>query len=216
MGTTSKMGIDYPASTDFVKDGATNMQTIADRIDFKSGLIKIVPTVSGTGASVASNGTVTVASGGTSFTVINAFSADFEAYEIVITDMTLSTDAGILFQLRTSTTTSTTAYYTVNGYGAANYNGLGSTVSSVANQTSFDPNVLSGAGGGGGGRFTLFNPFLAKKTVITGVGSDARTTGNGRLSFSGFHDLSTSYVSLVVSSAANFTRCRLAVYGLNI
>jgi hypothetical protein len=35
MGVTSNLGITYPASTDYVKDGATAMQTIADGIDTK-------------------------------------------------------------------------------------------------------------------------------------------------------------------------------------
>lgn len=216
MGTTSKMGINYPVSTEFVKDGATAMQTMADRIDLVSGLVKIIPTVSGTGASVAANGTVTVASGGTSFTIINAFNADFEAYEVVISDLTLSTDTGINLQLRTATTTSTTGYYYMTQYGAANYNGAGLTTSSSANQANWDPNILAGAGGGGGAKMTLINPFLAKKTTISGIGTDARTTGNARGAFSGFHDPATSYVSLVISSPANFTRCRVAVYGWNI
>lgn len=179
------------------------------------GLWKIVPTVSGTGATVDATGTVTVASGSTSFTIINAFNADFESYEIVLSDLTLSTDSGINLQLRTATTTSTTGYYYMTQFGAANYNGAGLTTTSAANQTVWDPNILAGTGGGGGAKITLINPFLAKKTTISAIGTDARATGNARGAFSGFHDPATSYVSLVISSPANFTRCRVSVYGYN-
>jgi hypothetical protein len=180
-----------------------------------AGLVKIIPTVSGTGASVDSTGTITVSSGTTSFTVIDAFNSNFEAYEIVVSDLTLSTDAGIAMQLRTSTTTSTTGYYYMASYGAAFYSGSGLTTTSSANQTSWDLFTLAGSGGGGGARFTLVNPFLSKKTTLSGGSTDARSTGNARMPITGFHDPSTSYTSFVLSSAANFTRCRVSVYGYN-
>jgi len=44
MATTTKMAIPYPASTDLVKDGATNMQSLATQVDNKSGLILISTT----------------------------------------------------------------------------------------------------------------------------------------------------------------------------
>jgi len=39
MPTTTKMAIPYPSSTDLVKDGATNMGSMATQIDAKTGLI---------------------------------------------------------------------------------------------------------------------------------------------------------------------------------
>lgn len=183
----------------------------------RSGLVQVIPTsVSGTGATLLSSGTVFVANGSTSFTIVNCFNATYDVYEVVISDMTLSTDAGILFQLRTLNTTSATAYYYSNGYGANFYNGTGApTVVSLANQANWDLGILAGSAGGGGAKVTIANPYLSKKTTISGVGTDPRTTGNGRLSFSGFHDLATAYVSLVISSPANFNRCRVSIYGYN-
>jgi hypothetical protein len=215
MATTNKMGIPYPASTDLVTDGATNMKDIADQVDFKVGYVKVIPTVTGTGATVASNGTITVASGSTSVT-ITCFTADFEVYDVVISDLTFNLDSGMLLQLRTGTSTSATGYYVSSLYGAGFYNGAGVTGASGANQANFDANFLSSSNGGGGGKITLFNPFLAKPTSIVVAATDPRTGGNGRLMASGFHNVSTSYNQLVLSSPANFTRARIAIYAYNI
>jgi len=44
MPTSTKMAIPYPASTDLVKDGATNMGSMATQIDAKTGLVLISTT----------------------------------------------------------------------------------------------------------------------------------------------------------------------------
>lgn len=41
MGTTTNMAIPYPESSDFVADGATAMENLADQVDAKSGLVFI-------------------------------------------------------------------------------------------------------------------------------------------------------------------------------
>ena len=182
------------------------------------GLWKVTPTsVSGTGASIQSDGSVLVASGGNTFTITGCFNGDFEAYQIVITDMTLSTDSSIFLQLRTGSTTSATAYYYGWLIGSAFYNGTGTTASSLTNQTVYDARILATTGGGGGGVINIFFPFLSKPTTFATVSSDARTGGAAVFGASGFHNVSTSYTSLVFTNSpvANFTRCRVSIYGYN-
>jgi len=78
-GTTSNFGFDYPTSTDYVKDGATAIQGLADDVDARFGNVatypnQIVNVVSGVSrpvpyatnagsASITGNGTITFAAG---------------------------------------------------------------------------------------------------------------------------------------------------------
>lgn len=68
MGTTPKMGIPYPESTDPVANGAQNMEDLATTVDNKTGLVKVA-TISGSGASP--------------FDVTNVFSSNFDSYVLV-------------------------------------------------------------------------------------------------------------------------------------
>jgi hypothetical protein len=181
------------------------------------GMWKITPTsVTGTGASIQSDGSVLVASGGTTFTILGAFPTDFQVFDVVINDYTLSGDAGCNFQLRTGVTTSNTGYYFGNVFGSGFYNGTGSSFSSLANQTSFDPRMISGTGGGGGGRITLYNVNLAKPTGVTVQATDPRVGGSAMFSSSGYHSVATAYDQIVFNvSGVNFTRARVSIYGYN-
>jgi hypothetical protein len=180
-----------------------------------SGMVQVVPTVSGSGTSVSLTGTVTVVSGTTSF-ILNCFNSTYEVYDIVLSDLSLSSDAGVQVQLRTGTTTSATGYYYAHTYGAGFYNGTAApTTVSLANQTSFNTDIVSGSSVAAGGRLTVFNPFLAKRTSIFVQNTDPRTSGNARLGASGFHSEAVSYNQIVFSSSSNFTRCRVSVYGYN-
>jgi len=187
-----------------------------------SGLVKIKPTsVSGTGASLLDNGTVKVSSGGTTFTIVGCFNADFESYEVVVSNYKPASGTQTLaLQLRTGTTTSATGYYYAASYGSNNYSGTASpTTASLANQTSFGTDILSAsdAGFASGMRITIINPFLAVRTSICGLSVDARTGGNARLGFSGFHDVATSYDQLVFvnSNSVNITSATVQIYGYN-
>jgi len=42
-GTTTNFGFDYPTSTDYVKDGATAIQTLADDVDARFGNVATYP-----------------------------------------------------------------------------------------------------------------------------------------------------------------------------
>ena len=210
------MGIPYPASTDYVSDGATDMQAIADQVDLKTGLIKITPSaVSGTGASIQSDGSVLVATGGTTFTITDAFPTSFQVFQVVVNDMILSADAGINLQLRTATTTSITGYY----YGAAYSQGFyvaGTNHEMGVNANQLLPRMISGTGGGGGGTLMFYNVNLAKPTGYTYIAMDPRAGGAAVFGGSGYHSVSTAYSSIVFNSGGpNFTRCRVSIYGYN-
>jgi hypothetical protein len=97
MPTTTKMGIAYPASTDLVKDGATNMGTIATTVDNKTGLV-LLNTTTFTGVSTQS--------------INSVFTSTFDNYYIEI-DFTVPTSGGDTgFRLRKSGTDKITNYVT--------------------------------------------------------------------------------------------------------
>lgn len=179
------------------------------------GLWKITPSsVSGTGATIQSDGSVLVASGGTTFTITDAFNTDYQTFQVVINDLILASDAGINFQLRTATTTSTTGYYYGTSYGGGFYAGAANSATG-ANAANWDVRIISGSGGGGAAFITFYNPNLAKPTSITYTSVDARVNGAPIYGGSGYHSVSTAYSSLVFNSTPNFTRCRVSIYGYN-
>jgi hypothetical protein len=184
------------------------------------GMWKITPSsVSGTGATIAANGSVVVASGGTSVTLEGVFSADYENYEVIFSNWRGSAVGALQMQLRVGGSTSATGYYYSTCYGAGNYSGtVNMTAVGAANQTTFLTDALCGTGAGSasGAKATLYQPNLASTTGFTGLCIDQRTSGNGRHGFSGFHSATTAYTGLVVSATlGNFTSLTVSVYGYN-
>jgi hypothetical protein len=147
MPTTSKMGIVYPSSTDLVKDGATNMGTIATTVDAKTGLILLNTTSFSAVASQSIN---------------DVFSATYNNYKIVCHITNTSTADGISWRLRVAGADNTTS----------NYNGarMESSSSAVNNRyftgaTSFDINATDDGGLAAGFVLDLQAPFAANHTV---------------------------------------------------
>jgi hypothetical protein len=119
MPTSTKMSIPYPSSTDLVKDGATNMGSMATQIDAKTGLVLISTT---TFSAVASQSINTV------------FNTNYNYYKISF-DCTLSaTDIALNFRLRASGTDQSASYY--GGRNVVNTAG-GGGFSSTSNLTTF-------------------------------------------------------------------------------
>jgi hypothetical protein len=195
-------------ASDFVKDG------------YQAGMWKITPTsVSGTGATIAPDGSVLVASGGTSVTLEGVFSAKYQNYEVIFSNWRGSAVAVLNMQLRVGGSTSATGYYYSTSFGTGFYTGTGNMQAvGNANATVISTDALcnTSAGSASGARATFYQPNLAVHTGFTGFSIDARTGGNGRHGFSGFHNVATAYTGLVVSgSSGNFTSLTVSVYGYN-
>lgn len=196
-GTTTIMGLPYPTSTDFVKDGATAIENLADDLDVKTGLVLVKSQTIGNAVS--------------SVTVTDAFSAKYEAYRIVVTGGTLSSsDQDVTLQLRTTTTTSITGYYSTLIYGT--YAGVGPTLFGINNGTAW-----TNASGGSGTQMQLdvdlLNPYLTRSTQIRS--QIIRSTLAGMSV--GYHNVNTSYVSFVLTPAAGtMTGGKIRVYGYNL
>jgi hypothetical protein len=220
--STPIYGFPYPLGTDPVSSGAQDIQNLATAVEGAIGsvvgLMKITPSsVTGTGATIAGNGDVVVAAGGNSVTIENCFSASHQNYEVVFSNWRGTAVSVLNMQLRNVVGTSNTQYYVSYAFGAGNYSGtVNMTAVGVANQSVLATDALCGTTTESGLRCTFYQPQLAKTTSYTGLTVDARTGGNGRHGFSGFHNVATAYTSLVVScGTGNFTTLTVSIYGYN-
>jgi hypothetical protein len=83
MGVTSN-GLPYPENSDFVADGAMAIKDLADNVNAKAGLWKVIPS-GATNGTVGANGDVAVGSAVSTVTVSGAFSSKYENYLITVT-----------------------------------------------------------------------------------------------------------------------------------
>jgi hypothetical protein len=177
------------------------------------GLWKVTPTsVSGTGATIDSDGNVVVLGGGTNFTVNGAFSADFSSYKIIVQNFRLNAAGGLFMALGTSNTGTShnTSELTVNSAGAI-------TGAGTASASRFALPLVSRAGNTDVAcEVTLVSPFQATETFISGTGTDTNTAGLFRL-YGGINLARTSFSALHFSTATTETIsvAVVKIYGYN-
>ena len=154
----------------------------------------------------------TIGSGVSSVIVTNAFSATYVNYLIAVSDVQCSAaNDSLSLQLRTGSTTSTTAYN-----GSLPYVSYGGTVSGAATSNGPSFNNLGrslGAGDKISYSFNIYAPFLASKTMVSSLG-----TIGGDLTgvFSGFHNVASSYDQFVLGSGGTMTGGTIYVYGYGV
>jgi hypothetical protein len=203
--TTPNYGWAVPTSTDLVKDGATAIETLGDAIDASMN------TALGTKKAGMVLLNTTSFSGVASQSFNNVFSATYESYKI-IAQLTISTGSNIFIKLRASGTDSSTGYLGNSVYTYSNSSTI--TVTNSNNTATgllidaYSPSILN---------LDFVKPFLAEKTIMTGMAagftSDPRVIG-------GFdtlvHNVSTSYdgFTLINAGAATITG-KVSVYGYN-
>jgi hypothetical protein len=147
--------------------------------------------------------TQTVGTGVSSVTVSNAFSADFDAYKIILSGGVASTASYLRLALDGATTsykfnliygdfgTSTVFIETSASQSFFNYAGSGTTQGLYMNAE-------------------LVNPFLAKNTQFSAPIATALVSGNTV----GVHPVTTSYSGLVITtSSGTLTGGTIRVYG---
>lgn len=163
-----------------------------------------VTSVGGTSAT-ASNGTITIGSGNTSVTVSGAFSTTYDAYRIIISNLTVSASGQLRYNNDGATTnysygnplvTIATGVFDSNRGAAQAYIDLGATTTSQGNAFSFD----------------VINPFLAVATIFTGFGYQNSTTFGGV--GTGIHTTATSYTGFrLVPSTGSLSGGTIRIYG---
>jgi hypothetical protein len=200
--TTPNYGWDVPTSTDYVKDGATAIETLGDDID-----ATLYTALGGAYPGLRLIKTQTIGSAVSSVTVTSAFSATYENYKIVISG---GASAAVSF-LSLKLGASATQYYQGR---------LAMTYSSNTTNNGVDNNAVAwtnvgGANGANGihANIDLISPFLAKYTGLGAV--DMRDAFAGFAG--GIHKVATSYTDFTITpSGTTLTGGTIYVYGYGI
>jgi hypothetical protein len=187
-----------PTSTDYVKDGATAIEALGDAVD-----ATLTTALGGAYPGLRLIKKQTIGSAVASVSVTNAYSADYEAYKIIITGGVASAtcDLGII-------NTGSTASYAY-GYIVVNYSTGAITAVNSASAASM-PHIGSGATGTLRANFDVLNPFLAKPTSFNANIASLNNAGSAN----GIHTLSTSYTGFTITpSTGTLTGGTIYVYG---
>lgn len=177
-----------------------------------------VLTASDTNTYLANSGLVyvgqTTATSGTTFDLSSCFSATFDSYKVVLSDIRTAAAGGVSVQLMNGTTPVATNYawafmrvaYDATTAPAAS--GYPATTSSWATGTSTGTAATAIS-------MEIFNPFLSQYSYYQIGGSDTRgTSGYGFLGGGGTHTLATSYNSLRFTvSGTTITNVQATIYG---
>jgi hypothetical protein len=150
--------------------------------------------------------------GGSLVTITDAFSATYDAYKIVISDLSTTSAVATGFQFGTNNTGYYSNQLVMGAYNAAPGN---VTFSNTNNGTSYDVGIISTTNpNNSGGYIEVQNPFGANTTTLQAFGSDPRTTGIGMRFNAGYHAVQASFTSFTyLISGATFTGGRISVYG---
>ena len=162
--TTPNYGWDVPTSTDYVKDGATAIETLGDDID--ASLFSIT---SGKNVGLVHINTTTFSSVA-NVQINNVFSSSYDNYKIVFSNLTSSAGQTLSFQMSNGGTPVTTSTYGTQRLAVQDTSVVGVLTGSA---TSGALSVL-GTNGLNYVSAEIMHPFLATitKTISTGNYSD--------------------------------------------
>jgi hypothetical protein len=201
--TTPNYGWDVPTSTDYVKDGATAIETLGDDID-----ATLYSALGGNYPGLRLIKKQTIGSAVATVTVTDAFSATYENYRIIISGGVSSADCYLRLRLGAST-----AGYSGSMMYTASY-----TATSVSVLNDNAAAQFSYAGDGRNAQYLCMNvdliaPFLSKFTRLGTNISFQSSSGAGN--YTAIHGVATSYTDFTVipSGAATLTGGTIYVYG---
>jgi hypothetical protein len=198
MGTTTKMAIPYPASTDLVKDGATAMQNLATQVDAKSGLVLLSTTTFSSVASISMP--------------VNTFTANFDKY-FAIYRADFSTAASCTIRLRSASSDLSSALYRYAVHHVStNADHLLTTGNTQTSGQLVTTNLTRHTA-----EMTFYNPFLSQKTQWNhqfGSGRDSTVFASSGYGTNEY-DATTSVDSFTLIFSQTAVTGEVSVYGYN-
>jgi hypothetical protein len=202
--TTPNYGWDVPTSTDYVKDGATAIETLGDDID--ATLYTINNGSNKVGLHLINTTTFTSQS---AVTISSVFSSTYDNYKVVFSNIlgTQAAASGIRFGA------AATGYFACQTSGSAGYAGSTVSVSQVNNGTSFEIGLVYNSTNRSGATMEIQNPFLSTVTTFQSMGTDSRTDGAGARIVTGFLNNTTSYTDFYASSGGGTFSGTIRIYG---
>jgi hypothetical protein len=197
-GQTSNYNFDYPTSTDYVKDGATAIQELADDVD-----ATLFTALGGDYPGLRLVKKQTIGSAVSSVVVTNAFSSAYNNYRIVVSDADASgggTNVNITYNNATGST-----YFWAGNFLIYN----GTNTFSGANNIASSTVALTGTSNTTGFSTDIYNPFLVKRTTYTSQYSGSAYTGN----MGGYESTAVSHTGFTLAWAGTITGGTVYVYG---
>jgi hypothetical protein len=208
--TTPNYGWDVPTSTDYVKDGATAIETLGDDID-----ASMFTALAGKKAGMVLLNTTTF-SAVASQTINSVFSATYDTYMVVFNTTLNSGDADHFIKLRSGVTDLSSTYY---GY-AASFDVAGVATNWGMNNatTGLKLGEQDNNENGGNAQYILFisAPFVANRSKFTWEGFYASKNGGlNQVQGGGIIYNNTSYDGMnFIASAGTFSGT-VSTYGVN-
>lgn len=195
MPTTTKMGIVYPSSTDLVKDGATNMGTIATTVDAKTGLVFLN---TATFSAVSSQ------------SITSIFSSSFDNYKVII-DFVASTSTVLNLRLRTTSDDTNSLYQ--RQY--ATFSGTTAAYARTANDNTWAIQLIDTPRNNY--HIEIGNPNLATQTSMFCFANRAynNSASNDMLFNFGGHNSTTQFTGFTIYPSAGTITGTVSVYGYN-
>ena len=168
------------------------------------GLTLVVPT-SVTGGTVSANGEISIGSAVSSITINGVFSATYDNYRVVVNGV----DGPSVVNFNLTFPGATSGYYGSHYYD--NYAG-GTTGTDRSNNASFLRVGVMGTQDDANTSFDIYNPFIAKRTAISGSYYGDAYTGW----FGGTLANTTSYTGFIISpGSSTMSGGKIRVYGYN-
>ena len=199
--TTPTSGWDVPTSTDYVKDGASAIETLGDDID-----ATLWTALGGAYPGLRLVKKQTIGSAVSAVTVTGAFSTTYENYKIIVSCGAASTSN----YARITLGSTATGYYQKGIYGQYTNNTVAGA--GYANNTSFE-GLLRAETTGLMADFSLYSPFTAKNTGMTFNVSYLSTTGYIEQG-GGFLNDTNSYTAFTLTAnTGTWTGGTIYVYG---
>jgi hypothetical protein len=177
--------------------------------DFTTGQVLTAAQMNAVGMWLVKSDTITT---GNSKEITACFSADYDNYKIVLSNIRGSSVVNVFMRMGT---TATGVYYyggLSRSYGSATTNGeqgSGSTqwlLGAIATSTESAAATVE-----------LQMPNMAQVTSFSSLGSDPRTGGAGARNYAGYINNTTQYTSMTIllDGGATFSSCNIRVYGYN-
>jgi hypothetical protein len=169
--TTPNYGWDVPTSTDYVKDGATAIETLGDDIDST-----LFTALGGAYPGLRLVKKQTIGTAVSSVTVTGAFSATYENYKIVFSNVDVSSSNGATFLKFNNSAGSTYSYCTFY----TPYSGTAGTEKGLATNSGINV-AFTDQDNNTNAFIEVAHPFLAVTTNVSALGSNSTyaVTANG-------------------------------------
>jgi hypothetical protein len=179
--------------------------------DFTSGAVLTAAQMNAVGLWKITSGTVT---SGSSFDLTSVFSADYDSYKLVLTQIrTAAASPSIQLRLLATSTPAITGYY----YGVTRADIAANAISvSVGNNAAqFDTQAVQNGAVSGMMTCEIHSPVATQYTSLNGQSVDSRLAGAyGGISWSGQLGDTTSYNGIrILLASSTFTNCNYKLYG---